>query len=243
MRDSRAAALLFSVSLAAALGLIPVSGRCGTTVYHFTDDDGVTHFTNLPSDPRYRPMPSTDPPPPPRRLGNPKSRPYEAVIARTAEKYDLDPNLLRAVIKCESDFNHLAVSRSGAQGLMQLMPETARLVDVGDPFDARENLEGGARYLKYLLDSFGDVNLALAAYNAGEGTVRRHGGVPPFKETRNYVKAVLSHYERYRSLGIGADTITSADIRSFVNSEGVQLFTNQPWKYRKAADWRQVEAQ
>ena len=160
-----------------------------------------------------------------------------------AETYGLDSNLLRAVIKCESDFNHLAVSRAGAQGLMQLMPGTARLVKVNDPFDASQNLEGGARYLKYLLDSFEDTTLALAAYNAGEGAVRRHGGVPPYTETRNYVKAVLSQHERYRSLGTEGDVITSEDIQAFTNSEGVRLFTNVPWKYRKAESWRKVQSE
>ena len=171
------------------------------------------------------------------------SRPYEEVIAEVAEKYSLDSNLLRAVIKCESNFNRMAVSRASAQGLMQLMPETARLVEVGDPFNAAQNLEGGTRYLKYLLDSFDDPRLALAAYNAGEGAVRRHGGIPPYEETRKYVKAVLAQYDRYCSLGTAGDIITSADIQAFTNTEGVRLFTNVPWRYGKEGDWRKVKSQ
>lgn len=237
----RRTALIFLVAFTALPALAIAGGGEGRKVYSYTDDKGVTYYTNMPSDPRLEPLPSVTPP---RRTGgDAKSRPYEETITEAAEKYGLDSNLLRAVIKCESDFNRLAVSRAGAQGLMQLMPDTARLVDVDDPFNAAQNLEGGARYLKYLLDSFDETRLALAAYNAGEGAVRRHGGIPPYAETRNYVKAVLSQYDRYCSLGTEGDIITSEDIQAFTNSEGVRLFTNVPWKYRKAESWRKVQSQ
>lgn len=232
--------LLPAASLALLLGWQSVPVRGETIVYSFTDQSGVTHFTNMPNDPRFRPVSTRKAP---RTFAEPRSRPYEEAILKTAGKYGVDANLLRAVIKCESNFNHLAVSRAGAQGLMQLMPETARLNNVVNPFNARENLEGGTQYFKYLLDSFGSTTLALAAYNAGEGVVRRHGGIPPFKETRNYVKAVLSQYDSYRSNGIGDAAVSSSDIQSFVNSEGVSLFTNLPWKYRRTADWRRMGEQ
>ncbi|MGB9804177.1 lytic transglycosylase domain-containing protein [Desulfofundulus sp.] len=116
-----------------------------------------------------------------------------ALIDGVAEKYGLEPALLKAVVKVESGFNPLARSPAGAQGLMQLMPATAAAMGVKNPWDPRENLEAGARYLKSLLERFGgNVNLALAAYNAGPGAVRRYGGVPPYRETRQYLQRVAA---------------------------------------------------
>jgi hypothetical protein len=233
---------LFSATLSIVLFLAGTAAplRGEPQVYHFTDESGVSHFTNMPSDPRFKALPGEAPPP--RGTGDSKSRPYEETIVNVASRHRVDPDLLRAVIKCESDFNHLAISRAGAQGLMQLMPDTARLVEVSDPFDAAENLEGGARYLKYLLDSFTDRKLALAAYNAGEGTVRRYGGIPPYRETQNYVKAVLAQYDRYCTIADGGDVITSEDIQAFIDREGVRLFTNVPWKYSKKDIWKRMDS-
>jgi soluble lytic murein transglycosylase-like protein len=119
----------------------------------------------------------------------------ETCIRDASEKHGVDSSLIRAVIKYESGFDPLAVSRAGAEGLMQLMPETARLLGVRDSFNIRENIDGGTRFLKDMLDSFdGDLELALAAYNAGPSVVRRFGGVPPYEETRNYIKNVLREY-------------------------------------------------
>jgi soluble lytic murein transglycosylase-like protein len=116
-------------------------------------------------------------------------------IVMAAARHNVDPNLVRAVIKQESNFNSNAVSRKGAMGLMQLMPSTARQLNVRNPFDAEQNVDAGVRHLKQLLENYGgDVNLALAAYNAGSGAVARSSGVPHFAETQNYVRRITNLY-------------------------------------------------
>lgn len=116
-------------------------------------------------------------------------------IVMAAARHNVDPNLVRAVIKVESNFNSHAVSRKGAMGLMQLMPKTARELRVKNPFDPNQNVEAGVRHLKYLLENYnGDVNLTLAAYNAGEGAVRRSAGIPRFAETQDYVRKITRIY-------------------------------------------------
>lgn len=126
--------------------------------------------------------------------------PFAAEIDAAAEKYRLDPALLRGLIRAESNFNPSAGSPAGAQGLTQLMPATARSLGVTNPLDPAQAIDGGARYLRQQLDRFGgDERLALAAYNAGPGAVQRFGGVPPYAETRTYVERVLGYAAQYRS--------------------------------------------
>lgn len=126
------------------------------------------------------------------RLGVPES--MDSIFAEAAQKYGVPLALLKAVGKAESNFNANAVSSAGAQGVMQLMPSTARSLGVDNPFDARSNIMGGAKYLSEKLNQYnGDIDLALAAYNAGSGNVAKYGGVPPFTETRNYIKRIREY--------------------------------------------------
>ena len=125
----------------------------------------------------------------------PASQAYDEIINEAAEKYDMDPHLIHAVMQAESAFHPYAVSRAGAEGLMQLMPELSDEMGVSNAFDPRDNIMGGTRYLKRLLDYHnGNIDLALASYNAGPGNVERYRGVPPFRETRNYVKTIKQIY-------------------------------------------------
>lgn len=129
-----------------------------------------------------------------------RQRRYDGLIGEAARLYQLPEPFLRAVMRVESGFNPTVVSRAGAMGLMQLMPKTARSMGVSDPFDVRQNILGGARYLRILANRFkGDLVLTVAAYNAGEGAVEKYNGIPPYKETQRYVRRVLQHYYAYRS--------------------------------------------
>ena len=123
----------------------------------------------------------------------------ESLIEASAARYGVDPALVKSVVAVESSFDPNATSKTGAQGLMQLMPETAAQLGVGDPHDPAQNVDGGVRYLRSLLDRFGgDTRLAVAAYNAGPGAVERYAGVPPYAETQNYVLSVLDGYASLR---------------------------------------------
>ncbi len=174
-------------------------------IYAFTDEHGVTHLTNVPVDARFkvllRSAPDTT------EAGQPlnpallvRSTRFDPIIESAAASTDLEPELLRAVIVVESGFDAHAVSPKGAQGLMQLMPATARAYGARNARDPRQNVHAGARYLRYLMDRYAnDLELALAAYNAGENAVDRHRGrVPPYGETQRYVPKVLRVYRALR---------------------------------------------
>lgn len=209
MTPSRAfSRLLPALAAAAFLHLAwlgaPPAGQAGE-VYVYVDQEGTMHFTNTPSDGRFKKF---KPQAPLSRTGRPRTvapvrlsrGELDETISRHSRRHRIDPALLRAVIKAESDFDPQAVSRAGAMGLMQLMPHTAVRMDVRDPYDPEENVGGGARYLRYLLDRFnGNVPLALAAYNAGEHRVERNWALPPIEETRNYVSKVLRFYHAFLS--------------------------------------------
>jgi soluble lytic murein transglycosylase-like protein len=175
-------------------------------IYTYVDADGLRHYTDIPDNNRYRLL-----------ILSPRDRTasgdrydamllakagrYDSIIERAATAASVEPNLLRAVIVVESGFNSRAVSKRGAMGLMQLMPATATRFGVSNPYDPLQNVHAGARYLKFLIDRFGqDVSLALAAYNAGEDAVDRNGGqIPPFSETMAYVPRVLKIYQMLRN--------------------------------------------
>lgn len=183
--------------LALLLFMNPFSSHAD--IYKYVDKNGTIHLTNVTTNPQvnyvlvYREK---------RILFNMKANDvakYDQIINRTAEKYNVDPALVKAVIKTESNFNHRAVSPKGARGLMQLMPSTAYALQVPDSFHPDNNVEGGVKYLRYLIALFkNDLSLALAAYNAGENAVIKHRGIPPYRETQNYVQRVLSQYHQYR---------------------------------------------
>jgi len=174
------------------------SSPCQADIYKYTDAEGVIHLTNVPTEPDI-----------PYVLVMREKRviiqlkgdvaPYEDLISRASERYRVDSALVKAVIRAESNFNHRAVSPVGARGLMQLMPATAATLQVKDSFHPETNIDGGVRYLRYLMNLFnGNLPLVLAAYNAGENAVIRHNNrIPPYPETQTYVKRVLNYFNGY----------------------------------------------
>ena len=164
-------------------------------VYQYIDRNGVISLTNVPTDTRYKRIDLTSSSISRARV---PVKGLDHAIARFARLHRLHPALVRAIIKAESDFDPRAVSQAGALGLMQLMPDTAVQHQVRDAFDPEENIAGGTKHLRYLLDRFhGNLPLALAAYNAGEHTVDRYQSLPPIDETRRYVQKVLRYYRRF----------------------------------------------
>jgi len=189
---------------------------CGLTrpgwadIYAYTAEDGSVSLSNVPTDERYSvliaaPQPAVAAAPaaamPKARSGLARKAGYDQVVDEVSRTYGLESALLHAVISVESRYNAKAVSRKGAAGLMQLMPQTAKRYGVADAFDPVQNLNGGARYLRDLLRLFNNnTSLALAAYNAGEQAVMKHGNrIPPYRETLNYVPKVLDFYQRYQT--------------------------------------------
>jgi hypothetical protein len=209
-RWHRSAAGTASCALAGTLLAISVAVPARADIFQYTDENGVIHFSNTRSNDRYKLYIRGKGDGPVRWSGNavgPQDRDptrfsrYDRWIREAAALYQIPEELVRAVIKVESDYDPRAVSVAGARGLMQLMPETAGRMQVRDIHDPRENIFGGVRFLRILANVFsGDIDLTLAAYNAGEGAVMTHGGVPPYTQTREYVVRVLRYYRRYRTI-------------------------------------------
>ena len=175
-------------------------------IYQTVDSDGVISLTSRPKHGAtvVKRLPDSNKPNAPVRMPSDTSKErftrYDEHIRQAAALYQIPEELVRAVIKVESDFDPRAVSPANARGLMQLIPATADRMLVTDVFDPRQNIFGGVRYLRILANLFnGDLTLTIAGYNAGEGAVMRHGGIPPYAETQEYVKRVLYYYRHYRA--------------------------------------------
>lgn len=195
---------------AGVLALMSQSSTGRADIYKTVDADGVISFTSTPKGkgsvlvaksqkkdklPAFMPQDTS-----PERFTR-----YDVHIRQAATLYQIPEELVRAVIKVESDFDPRAVSKANARGLMQMIPATAERMMVTDVFDPRQNVFGGVRYLRVLANLFnGDLELTIAAYNAGEGAVMRHGGIPPYEETRMYVAKVLTYYRHYRAVSLTA---------------------------------------
>lgn len=205
MRIRRFSTNLLIVITALATTLLLTTGESRADFYSYVDSSGKMHFTNTPhsgflkknkSDFKWHMS----------ERGAHRSQAgylsYDELIRKISKKHSMDPELVKAVVKAESNFNPNAVSRVGARGLMQLMPDTAKYLGVKNIDDPSDNVDGGVRYLKYLMEKFDSkLPLVLAAYNAGENVVRRYNGIPPYKETKRYVKKVLAYKKQYTEGG------------------------------------------
>jgi soluble lytic murein transglycosylase-like protein len=166
-------------------------------IYRYQDENGVWHFTNVRTDVQYKLYIKES-----HKTGSEYIQEYSRIIKEAARTFKVESSLIKAVIKAESNFDPLTVSRKGAKGLMQLMPETADDMEVADPFSPEENIFGGTRYLQLLLERFGNnKRLAIAAYNAGPEVVETYRGMPPYSETTSFVDKVLYYYDEYRTKG------------------------------------------
>lgn len=217
--------MTFFVVLVAAVGL-SWADPAASASFRMVDRDGVVHLTNAPTHSRYRPLPrwtgtaSRWLPVRSRARGQ-----YAREITKAAIRHGVDPELVRSVIRVESGFNPRAVSRKGARGLMQLMPRTASALGVRDVFNPRQNIDGGVRYLRRLIDRYrGNLPLALAAYNAGPRVVDWYGGIPPYRETQDYVRRILALYR---------DADPSQVIYRYRDADGTIIYTNVPPAFRR----------
>ena len=189
-------------------------------IYKHVDKAGVAHFTNIPGNNDYTRIMTE--PATPSRTNN-----YDHIIRRKSDKYNVEPAIIKAVITAESNWDPQAISKKGAIGLMQLMPSTAKEMKITDPYDPEENIEAGTRYLRYLLDRFKeDLDLALAAYNAGPSRVEKAGGIPSILETKTFVRSVKSFYK-------DLSRNTMKPIYKITFSNGTILYTNTPSPYKQ----------
>jgi soluble lytic murein transglycosylase-like protein len=202
--------------------LTSVTGAAASS-YRLVEPDGTVHFTNAPNDPRYQRMGLSGSQAALLRLPIAQLPRYAAEIEEAATHYGVPRRLIEEVIRAESAFNASAVSAKGARGLMQLMPATASMLGVRNSFDPGENIRGGVRHLRMLIDRYGNnLPLALAAYNAGEQAVNAYGGIPPYPETQQYVRKILAAY------GTTAPGSPSQVIYQWVDRDGTVTFTNIP---------------
>jgi soluble lytic murein transglycosylase-like protein len=204
MRYQKGLTLAFAV-----IFILSLASVCLGDIYKYVDPEGVIHLTNVPTEhdvPYVLVMkekrvliPTKEEISGNNHLTKEELSAYDDLIVKTSDKYRIDAALVKAIIKAESNFNHRAVSPVGARGLMQLMPATAASLQVGDSFHPEKNIEGGVRYLRYLMNLFnGNLPLVLAAYNSGENTVLRYKNrIPPYQETQTYVRRVLGYFSRY----------------------------------------------
>jgi soluble lytic murein transglycosylase-like protein len=185
-------------------------------IYKYTDNNGVLHFTNIPDGKGYIKILSEN--------NSSIKGEYDHIISTSSYKYNIEPAIIKAVITAESNWDPKAISHKGAIGLMQLMPTTAEDMRVSNPFDPGENIEGGTKYLRHLLNRFnGDLDLALAAYNAGPARVEQSGGVPAIPETIQYIKKVNKIYN-------GKAPEKRLKIYKVTYDDGSVLYTNTPPK-------------
>ena len=223
--------------LAALVASVLVALPASAETYRLVETDGTVHFTNTPTDPQYRRMGFTSGTergwlqlPLALPLGD--LAPFAREIREAAERYGVEEALIKAVIRVESGFNSRAVSPKGARGLMQLMPGTASILGVRNSFDPRQNIDGGVRHLRGLIDRFGnDLKLALAAYNAGEQAVVTHGGIPPYRETRDYVTRILGLFSPAPAAAAPAAAEPAApELRTYrvQAPDGTVTYTNIP---------------
>lgn len=208
---------------------LPVS-PASADIYRYLDGDGIVTFTDKMPGSNYAVVRKTDIPlnGVDRFLRGVERREFTAAIEYAAAKHGLDADLIRCVIEAESAFNPRAVSRAGAKGLMQLMPSTAQRYKVKNAFDPSQNIDGGANFLRDLLKKYrGDLRLALAAYNAGEDTVLRYSGIPPYRETLEYVDKIIDRYGRATTF-VKRSRNERKKIYRYVNDDGSVLLTDTP---------------
>jgi hypothetical protein len=217
----------FGILLVGGLLLLTPVTSLEAAIYVYVDEAGTAHFTDTPTKPHFRLLPAFGLP----QGVNLVQGQYADLINRVAMEEGVDPGLVRAIIQAESNFDRHAISPKGAQGLMQLMPDTAERYAVTNVFDPETNIRAGVRYLRSLHDRFpGQPSLALAAYNAGVGAVLRHNGIPPYPETRQYVNRVLRVYRRSDASPDRAATPASA---RKIRTEVVQAALSAPPVFRK----------
>jgi len=227
-----------------ALSLLPLTSATAD-IYQFTDESGVVHFSNVNVDntKKYRRVhvePRTSRSSRDGSLASASSlqslpdsgkrlpQAYTEIIKTACDRHGVDPALVHAIVKVESDFNPHAISRKGAMGLMQLMPQTAIEMNVRNSFNPYENIDGGVKYLRYLIKQYsGNLSLALAAYNSGETAVNKWGTIPPFRETQDYVQRILRLYN-----GTGHTISPRYTIYVGYGDDGAILLTDDPHKHK-----------